>query len=206
MRLTMANCADGPTLVQINLQVGDTPLRAQAATAGIDDLRPALIRLDRQIVRASAQWCPRPWPDRPRRRLTTPAEALVTRRKPVVLRRATPLQAIAAMDAMDYDVHLFTDAETGRTLWSIGLDRRGCGWPASTTYFPRMVTLSRPSRAAGAADCEFASDTGSHGGRRGGPGARTWTAIPVFHRPGHRPRPAALLPLRRQPRVDHPDR
>lgn len=41
----MANCADGPTLVQINLQVGDTPLRAQAATAGIDDLRPALIRL-----------------------------------------------------------------------------------------------------------------------------------------------------------------
>lgn len=43
-----------------------------------------------------------------------------------------------------------------------------------------MVTLSRPSRAAGAADCEFASDTGSHGGRRGGPGARTWTAIPVF--------------------------
>lgn len=113
VRLTMANCADGPTLVQINLQVGDTPLRAQAATAGIDDLRPALIRLDRQIVRASAQWCPRPWPDRPRRRLTTPAEALVTRRKPVVLRRATPLQAIAAMDAMDYDVHLFTDAETG---------------------------------------------------------------------------------------------
>lgn len=58
VRLTMANCADGPTLVQINLQVGDTPLRAQAATAGIDDLRPALIRLDRQIVRASAQWCP----------------------------------------------------------------------------------------------------------------------------------------------------
>lgn len=144
----MANCADGPTLVQINLQVGDTPLRAQAATAGIDDLRPALIRLDRQIVRASAQWCPRPWPDRPRRRLTTPAEALVTRRKPVVLRRATPLQAIAAMDAMDYDVHLFTDAETGRTLWSIGLDRRGCGWPASTTYFPQdgHVVAPQPGR------------------------------------------------------------
>ncbi|MGB8387368.1 sigma 54 modulation/S30EA ribosomal C-terminal domain-containing protein [Mycobacterium sp.] len=51
--------------------------------------------------------------DRTRRALIAPAEAVITRRKPVVLQRATPLEAVAVMDAMDYDVHLFTDAETG---------------------------------------------------------------------------------------------
>jgi hypothetical protein len=113
VRLTQANCADGPVLVQMNLRVGDTPVRVQAVTAGPEDLPPALMRLDRQIVRVLAQWRPRPWPDGTRRVLTAPVEALVTRRKPVVLRRNTPLEAVAAMDAMDYDVHLFTDAETG---------------------------------------------------------------------------------------------
>ena len=60
-----------------------------------------------------ARWRPRPWPDRTRRALTAPAEAVITRRKPVVLLRATALEAVAVMDAMDYDVHLFTDTETG---------------------------------------------------------------------------------------------
>jgi hypothetical protein len=113
VRLKTGNCGDGPMLVQVNLQVRDIPARVHAVTAGIDDLLPALSRLDRQIVRVGAQWRPRPWPDVTRRMLTVPAEAVVTRRKSVVLQRATPLQAAAVMDAMDYDVHLFTDAETG---------------------------------------------------------------------------------------------
>ncbi len=146
VRLTMANCADGPTLVQINLQVGDTPLRAQAATAGIDNLRPALIRLDRQIVRASAQWCPRPWPDRPRRRLTTPAEALVTRRKPVVLGaqprcRRLPLWTPWTTTCICSP----TPRRGGRCAlsgWTVG----AAAGPPAPRISPRMVTLSRPSR------------------------------------------------------------
>ncbi|HWS94105.1 MAG TPA: hypothetical protein VN306_16920, partial [Mycobacterium sp.] len=73
VRLTTANCADGPMLVQVNLRVRDTPVRVQAVTAGIDDLPSALVRLDRQIVRVWAPWRPRPWPDRTRRVLTAPS-------------------------------------------------------------------------------------------------------------------------------------
>lgn len=114
VRLSPANCPDGPMLVQVNLRVSDTPVRVQAVTAGMDDLPPALVRLDRQIVRVWAPWRPRPWPDQGHRRvLTAPADAVITRRKAYVLQRLTPLQAVAVMDAMDYDVHLFTDTESG---------------------------------------------------------------------------------------------
>jgi hypothetical protein len=113
VRLATANCADGPMLVQVNLRVRDTPVRVQAVTAGIDDLPSALVRLDRQIVRVWAPWRPRPWPDRTGRVLTAPCDGVITRRKAYALQRMTPLDAVAAMDAMDYDVHLFTDAESG---------------------------------------------------------------------------------------------
>ncbi len=113
VRLTTANGADGPMSVQVNLRVHDIPARVQALVEGIDDLATALARLDRQIERVWAPWRPRPWPELTRWALTAPAEAVITRRKPVVLQRGTPLEAAAAMDAMDYDVHLFSDAETG---------------------------------------------------------------------------------------------
>jgi hypothetical protein len=100
-------------LVQVNLRVRATPTRVQAVTGGRDDLSSALARLDRQIVRVWASWRPRPWPDRTRLMLTAPADAAITRRKPVRLLRGSPVEAVAVMDAMDYDVHLFTDAETG---------------------------------------------------------------------------------------------
>ncbi len=100
-------------LVQVNLRVRATPTRVQAVTGGCDDLSSALERLDRQIVRVWAPWRPRPWPDRTRRMLTAPADAVITRRKPVRPLHGSPVKAVAAMDAMDYDVHLFTDAETG---------------------------------------------------------------------------------------------
>lgn len=100
-------------LVQVNLQVRATPTRVQAVTDGRDDLLSALARLDRQIVRVWAPWRPRPWPDRTRRTLTASADAVIVRRKAVRLLHGSPMEAVAAMDAMDYDVHLFTDAETG---------------------------------------------------------------------------------------------
>jgi hypothetical protein len=100
-------------LVQVNLGVTGAPARVQVATAGIEDLAPALERLQRQIDRMSAPWRPRPWPDRTRRVLTAYGETMIRRRKACVLRCGAPMRAVAEMDAMDYDVHLFTDAETG---------------------------------------------------------------------------------------------
>jgi hypothetical protein len=100
-------------VVQVNLQVRDTPARVMAVTTGIGNLAPVLARLDRQIESMCLPWRPRPWPDSTRRMLTVGADAVVARRKSVLLQRLTPLQAVQVMDAMDYDAHLFTDAETG---------------------------------------------------------------------------------------------
>ncbi|KLO29559.1 sigma 54 modulation/S30EA ribosomal C-terminal domain-containing protein [Mycobacterium haemophilum] len=58
-------------------------------------------------------WRLRPWPDRSRQ-LWIAAGAVIVRRKACVLQRVTPLHAVAVMDATDYDVHLFADAQTGQ--------------------------------------------------------------------------------------------
>lgn len=113
VRLKTGSCGRGPMVMQVNLSVGELPARVAAVTAGIDDLSPALERLDGQITRMVAPWQPRPWPDPTRRILTVGSDAVVARRKSVVLQRTTPLQAVAVMDGMDYDAHLFTDSETG---------------------------------------------------------------------------------------------
>ena len=113
VRLKTGTCGRGPMVMQVNLSVGEFPARVAAVTAGIDDLAPALERLDRQIRRMLVTWRPRPWPDPSRRILTVDPDAVIVRRKSVVLQRATPLQAVAVMDRMDYDAHMFTDAETG---------------------------------------------------------------------------------------------
>ncbi|MDG5486843.1 sigma 54 modulation/S30EA ribosomal C-terminal domain-containing protein [Mycolicibacterium gadium] len=113
VRLTTANYGDGAVLVQVNFQVRDSATRLQTVIAGHHDLPTALLRLDRQIVRLCTQWRPRPWPDHTRRMLTAVPGGVISRRKPAPLLRGTPLAAVAMMDAMDYDVHLFTDAETG---------------------------------------------------------------------------------------------
>ncbi|ORB88653.1 hypothetical protein B1T49_04560 [Mycobacterium persicum] len=112
-RLKTGACGRGPLIMQVNLRVGELPARVLAVTTGIDDLTPALLRLDRHIARMYGQWRPRPWPDPTRRLLTIATGAVVVRRKSVVPQRTTPLEAVAVMDAMDYDAHLFTDVETG---------------------------------------------------------------------------------------------
>jgi Sigma 54 modulation/S30EA ribosomal protein C terminus len=151
VRLSATNCADGPMVVQVNLRVRDTAARVQTITAGIDDLPSALVRLDRQIVRVWGRWRPRPWPDRTRRMLTAPADGVITRRKAVVLRSATPLEAVAVMDAMDYDVHLFTDAETGEDAVvhragpsGLRLARQRHMYPPGWSWSPRTSTPPVP--------------------------------------------------------------
>jgi len=159
VRLTTANRAGRPMLVQVNLWVRDTPVRVQTVTADRDDLPSALLRLDRQIVRVRARCRPRPWSDRTRRVLTAPAEAVIIRRKSVRLLLGTPLEAVAVMDAMDYDVHLFTDAETGEdaVVYRAGpsglrLARQRRVYPPGWSWSPRtasppvpLIVNSRPT-------------------------------------------------------------
>jgi hypothetical protein len=167
VRLSDANCADGPMLVQVNLWVRDTAVRMQVVAAGIDDLPPALARLDRQIVRMRAAWRPRPWPDQTRQALTAPAAAMITRRKRATLLCGTPMQAVAVMDAKDYDAHLFTDAETGEdaVVYRAGpsglrLARQrhmyppGWSWSPATPSAPPvpLIVNSRPTPALWEAD------------------------------------------------------
>lgn len=83
------------------------------------------------------QWRPRPWPDLTRRRLFVRPDAAIARRKPVSLQCSTPLAAVAVMDAMDYDAHVFTDAETGEDAVVYRAGPRGCGWLGSGTYIRR---------------------------------------------------------------------
>lgn len=112
VRVTAGNCDRGPMVVQVNLRVGDTPARVQAVMPGRHDVLTAISRLDRQIGRLSAPWRPRRWPDRTRRVLAGAGDGVIARRKVYPLLRGTPMQAVAVMDSMDYDAHLFTDAET----------------------------------------------------------------------------------------------
>ncbi|MFV0495836.1 sigma 54 modulation/S30EA ribosomal C-terminal domain-containing protein [Mycobacterium sp.] len=113
VRVKTGRCGRGPMVVQVNFRVGEQPARVVAVTGGVDDLAPALARLDRQLARMCAPWRPRVSPDRTREPMTVPCDAVLTRRKSVVLQRLTPLQAAQVMDAMDYDAHVFADADTG---------------------------------------------------------------------------------------------
>ncbi|HEX9832564.1 MAG TPA: sigma 54 modulation/S30EA ribosomal C-terminal domain-containing protein [Mycobacterium sp.] len=158
VRVTTAESAHKPTLVQVNLCVRGVPTRVQAVISGLDDLPTALTRIDHQIVRVWAPWRPRPWPDRTRRPLTAPGDGELIRRKDCVLQRIKPLEAVSVMDAMDYDVHLFSDAEAGEDAvvyragpsgLRLARQRRmyppGWAWsPAAATPPVPLVVNSRP--------------------------------------------------------------
>jgi len=105
--------ADGSVLIQVNLRVRNKPVRMQTRNESLDDWVPAMRRLDRQIVRSWGPWQPRPWPDPTRTILTASERATLVRRKAVPLARTTPWCAAEVLDAMDYNMHLFTDVETG---------------------------------------------------------------------------------------------
>jgi hypothetical protein len=115
VRLTGGYCGGWPTLVQVNLRVCGAAARIQVAgTSHALAIAAAAARLDRQICRSSTAYEPWPWPDPQRRPLAVPIPGKIARLKTVRLHTASPCQAAAVLDAMDYDVHLFTDAETGQ--------------------------------------------------------------------------------------------
>lgn len=115
LRLTGGRCGTDPTLIQVNLRVCGAPARIQvAASTPALAVAAAAARLERQIRRLSTAYEPWPWPDPERRSLAIPGHGAIARLKTVRLHTGTPCQAAAVLNAMDYDVHLFTDVETGQ--------------------------------------------------------------------------------------------
>ncbi|MET7768330.1 sigma 54 modulation/S30EA ribosomal C-terminal domain-containing protein [Nocardia sp. NPDC005366] len=114
VRLTAAPCVDGPVLAQVNVRFREGPVRVQVGGPSGFIATFVAERLDRQIARIAAGDAMRIWPDPAR-----PALASITEPRPIVRRkyyellRGDPMTAASAMDAMDYDAYLYTDAETG---------------------------------------------------------------------------------------------
>ncbi|MET7426321.1 sigma 54 modulation/S30EA ribosomal C-terminal domain-containing protein [Dactylosporangium sp. NPDC005555] len=114
LRLTAGHHAACPAVVQVNLRVGGASARIQVDGPTLPAaVAAAITRLDRQIIRLATAWAPWPWPDPQRRTLAVPGPARITRRKAVPLRPRRVCQAASMLAAMDYDVCLFTDADTG---------------------------------------------------------------------------------------------
>ncbi|WP_458688921.1 sigma 54 modulation/S30EA ribosomal C-terminal domain-containing protein [Nocardia tengchongensis] len=123
---------DGTTLVQASVRALGKAFRVQVAGPGRFAATFALERLDLRLG------CPpdelsRPWPDPARPSLSAVTEVRpIVRRKDCRLQVATPAAAARVLDAMDYDAHLFIDADTGAeavVCWTGPLGVRTLGRP-----------------------------------------------------------------------------
>ncbi|MBH0775317.1 sigma 54 modulation/S30EA ribosomal C-terminal domain-containing protein [Nocardia bovistercoris] len=114
VRLTSGECAGGPVLAEVNARVGDATVRVQVGGPCGRIAELTADRLAGQLRRVTGADTDRIWPDPYR-----PALAVVTDPRPIVRRkhcallRGGPSVAVRTMDAMDYDAHLYVDAETG---------------------------------------------------------------------------------------------
>ncbi|QBS45356.1 hypothetical protein DMB37_40035 [Nocardia sp. CS682] len=114
VRVSAPPCGDGQVLVQANIRFRGAQARVQVAGPRGFVATFTAERLDRQLARLTGTGEPRYWPDPAR-----PPLAAVTEERPIVRRKACalavgdPAAATRAMDAMDYDAHLFIDAQTG---------------------------------------------------------------------------------------------
>lgn len=118
-RLTLLDTRPRPLLIaQANTRLGGRPVRAQITAHGAADAQMMLaLRLRDQLARAAAPWTPRPWPPIAERRPAVEAPVArpqLARIKTYPLITSTPAQAALFLDAMDYDIHLFADPDTGR--------------------------------------------------------------------------------------------
>ncbi len=146
VRVSGPSRGDEPLLVQVNLTLDGRAVRAQTAAPADRIAGVVATRLRRQIVGAR-RWSPRPWPatSAPRPPVLFPGE--LTRRKRVTPRVQSPAAAIRTMDALDYDVHLFVDSETGEDAivyrggpWGLRLARqRDLRPPAALSVSGRPV-------------------------------------------------------------------
>ncbi|MFE7561870.1 sigma 54 modulation/S30EA ribosomal C-terminal domain-containing protein [Kitasatospora sp. NPDC057500] len=147
LRVRVGTIGAAGVLTQVNAEVDGRRIRVQEAAA---DLGEALDRLSEglraRMAAVTSGWTPRPWPRRPRTRalltdagpeapaalaeaaaarpgLPYPARPQrIVRRKRAQLVWCSPDAAARTMDAMDYDIHLFTDpaTETDAVVYRVG--------------------------------------------------------------------------------------
>ncbi|MEV7603695.1 sigma 54 modulation/S30EA ribosomal C-terminal domain-containing protein [Kitasatospora sp. NPDC089797] len=124
LRIRLAAVAGG-ALAQVNAEVDGRRIRVQRAAAEAGDSldRVADCLLDR-IRAVTGAWVPRPWSaaQPPVPLLPLAGGRRIVRRKDPSLVWCTPEAAARTMDAMDYDIHLFTDpaTETDAVVYRVG--------------------------------------------------------------------------------------
>jgi hypothetical protein len=148
VRVTAAPGETESLLVQVNLALPDRPVRMQVRTRGPHEVLSVVVRLERQLTDPAV----REWPDRARPALADPGVGKIVRRKVFPLDTLRPKSAAAMMDTLDFDVHLFVDAETGEdaAVYRAGpaglrLARRSRMHPPSDTGGRIFTVHSRPT-------------------------------------------------------------
>ncbi|MGK8524716.1 sigma 54 modulation/S30EA ribosomal C-terminal domain-containing protein [Nocardia asteroides] len=123
VRLSAPPDAAKPMVVQAEVRHPEVVTRVQVTGPRGFAVTFAAERLDRQLARLGTHE-PRTWPDPARPPLARTGEPRpIVRRKGCALTTCTPAEAVAVLDAMDYDAHLFTDADTGEDAvvhWTAG--------------------------------------------------------------------------------------
>ncbi|GEL18647.1 sigma 54 modulation/S30EA ribosomal C-terminal domain-containing protein [Pseudonocardia asaccharolytica] len=140
-------------LVQTNLEVDGHPVRAQVAGAFFTEAGRLLrSRLSEQIARLRNPDVGRTWPP-PGGPRSIPAAGStdprrIVRTKSYELKHCSPDQAALFMDVMDYDFHLFVDADTGQdsVIYRVGptgyrLARLSGVTPATPTRVPLTINV-----------------------------------------------------------------
>ncbi|MFI7665592.1 sigma 54 modulation/S30EA ribosomal C-terminal domain-containing protein [Nocardia sp. NPDC049526] len=153
VRVAGANCSSGPQLVQVNLCVGGIPARVQTIVSGPGMVLPVVLRLERLINRLTMKRLGAPGQEPMRRLLAGSGHGTITRRKNYSLLVGPPDAAAAVLDAMDYDAHLFVDAETGADAIvyrgdpaGIGLLRSQCDPSAADPRIPELSETAAVDR------------------------------------------------------------
>lgn len=162
VRISGAKCAGGPGMVQVNLDVCGAPARIQVPGRTMSAaITNAERRLQRRLGQLTTMWQPWQWPDPQRRPLCVPGATTISRLKSFRLHVGAPCQAAAYMNAMDYDIFLYTDAETGEDAvvyrsgpTGLSLARQRTMRPPAMptllplTVNPRRVPILTPAQAA----------------------------------------------------------
>jgi hypothetical protein len=113
-------------LAQVNAEVNGRRIRVQEVASGLGEALDRLTEsLRRRVGTVSGSWTPHPWPRTAR---LTPAAApgsgagIIARVKSPTLVWCSPDAAVRTLDAMDYDIHLFTDpaTETDAVVYRVG--------------------------------------------------------------------------------------
>ncbi|MER7756771.1 sigma 54 modulation/S30EA ribosomal C-terminal domain-containing protein [Kitasatospora sp. NPDC097643] len=126
LRIRLEGVAGG-VLAQVNAEVDGRRIRIQEAAGFGEALDRVTEALRERIGAVTGSWAPRPWPLAPRRGAAVVAVPAgggpkVVRVKEPSLVWCSPEAATRTMDAMDYDIHLFTDpaTETDAVVYRVG--------------------------------------------------------------------------------------